>query len=274
MSQLGERLRTARESQGIGLSQAAVETRILQRYLVALEEGDYQHLPGDVYARGFIRNYAEYLGLSPEEFIELYRRERGSTEPIRVVPATSSPRIKGMFIPSFFGVFFIVLAFVCISYLALTVTNWFDNGNQIASAPSPTAPPPSPLPTYAPAPTTNVLPTPVPTQGLSPPQPAGGAAPEPTAAAPTPTPEAPIIFDIQIEGGDHQGSWLSITADGAQVYEDILGPDQSLRVPAQQTVALKAGNAGVVLLTINGQPYGSGALGGLGKVVSISYPPQ
>ena len=50
MSQLGERLREARESQGISLSQAAVETRILQRYLVALEDGDYQHLPGDVAA--------------------------------------------------------------------------------------------------------------------------------------------------------------------------------------------------------------------------------
>src|SRR5436190_21583786 len=109
MSQLGERLRTARESQGIGLVQAAVETRILQRYLVALEEGDYQHLPGDVYARGFIRNYAMYMGISADELIEQYRRDRGISEPIRVVPATSSPRISGLVIPSFFGVFFVVL---------------------------------------------------------------------------------------------------------------------------------------------------------------------
>src|SRR5690349_1053120 len=100
MTQLGERLRTAREEQGISISQAAVETRILQRYLIALEDGDYQHLPGDVYARGFIRNYATYLGLSAEELIELYRRERGITDQIRVVPATSSPRIRGLFVPS------------------------------------------------------------------------------------------------------------------------------------------------------------------------------
>ena len=55
MSQLGELLRNMRESKGISLSQAAAETRILQRYLVALEEGDYlnpvsyTHL--DVYKR-------------------------------------------------------------------------------------------------------------------------------------------------------------------------------------------------------------------------------
>ena len=69
MSQLGERLRAARESQGISLAQAAAETRILQRYLVALEDGDYQNLPGDVYTRGFIRNYAAFLGLSADELI-------------------------------------------------------------------------------------------------------------------------------------------------------------------------------------------------------------
>jgi cytoskeleton protein RodZ len=76
MSQLGERLRQARESQGISLAQASQETRILQRYLVALEEGDLAHLPGDVYARGFIRNYASYLGLPAEDVIALYRHER------------------------------------------------------------------------------------------------------------------------------------------------------------------------------------------------------
>src|SRR3954470_18428579 len=104
MNELGERLREARESQGISISQAAVETRILQRYLVALEDGDFQHLPGDVYARGFIRNYAEYLGLSTEELIELYRRDRGMSEPIRVVPVTSAPRVRRLLLPSFFGV--------------------------------------------------------------------------------------------------------------------------------------------------------------------------
>src|SRR5918911_472087 len=123
MSELGERLRMARESQGISLAQAAVETRILQRYLIALEDGDFHHLPGDVYARGFIRNYAAYLGIPAEELIELYRRERGASDPIRVVPATSSPRIRGFVIPNFFGVFFVVLALVGITYLILNATN-------------------------------------------------------------------------------------------------------------------------------------------------------
>src|SRR5215211_1399774 len=151
MNQLGERLREARESQGISISQAAVETRILQRYLIALEDGDYQHLPGDVYARGFIRNYAEYLSLPAEELIELYRRERGMSEPIRVVPVTTSPRVRGLVLPSFFGVFFVVLVLVGGSYLALSALNIVGESARLDLATAPTAAPtPLPLPTSPP----------------------------------------------------------------------------------------------------------------------------
>ena len=153
MNELGERLREARESQGISISQAAVETRILQRYLVALEDGDYQHLPGDVYARGFIRNYADYLSSPADELIELYRRERGMSEPIRVVPATSSPRMRGLVLPSFFGVFFVVLVLVGGSYLALSALNFVGESSRPDLATVPTsAPTPLPLPTPAPEP--------------------------------------------------------------------------------------------------------------------------
>src|SRR4051794_20217921 len=151
MSELGERLQEARESQGISLSQAAVETRILQRYLVALEDGDYQHLPGDVYARGFIRNYADYLNIPADELIELYRRERGLSEPIRVVSATSSPRIRGLVLPSFFGVFFVVLVRVAGSYLTLSPLNFVGESARPDAAIVPTsALTPPPLPTPAP----------------------------------------------------------------------------------------------------------------------------
>jgi transcriptional regulator with XRE-family HTH domain len=94
MSELGTRLREARERQGLSLAQAAMDTRILQQSLAALEEGAFQRLPGDVVIRGFIRNYAQYLGLGSDELIELYRRERGVTDQIRVVPATNPPRTR------------------------------------------------------------------------------------------------------------------------------------------------------------------------------------
>jgi cytoskeletal protein RodZ len=252
MSQLGERLRMARESQGISLSQAAVETRILQRYLVALEDGDFQHLPGDVYARGFIRNYASYLGIPAEELIELYRRERGTTDPIRVVPATSSPRIRGFVVPSFFGVFFVVLALIGISYLILNATNQIGESarTQVAGIPT-AAPTPEPLPTSPPdatsVPVIAAEPTAAPSQT---PLAVAGAAPN---APPSPTPEAPIVFEVRIDPGDNPGSWLSIETDGRRVLQKILKPGEAWSGTAQRKLFIKAGNAWVVSVIVNGQ---------------------
>lgn len=273
MSQLGERLREARESQGISLSQAAIETRILQRYLVALEENDYQNLPGDVYARGFIRNYANFLGLPVDELIDQYRQERGRTEPIRVIPATSAPRIRGFFVPSFFGVFFVVLSLVGISYLILNATNSIGGAVEQATIASTSAPTPLPLPTAPPEDTIEPVIASAPTNlpSGSTPEPAG-AAPSPT-PEPTPSPEAPIILEVRVESGDNPGSWLDIRADGVSVYRKVLGPGEALRYTAQREVQLVAGNAAVVSLTINGQvqpPLSTVP----GDVVTFSWPPR
>lgn len=272
MSQLGERLRAARESQGIGLPQAAAETRILQRYLVALEEGDYQNLPGDVYARGFIRNYARLLGLSAEELIDLYRRERGQTEPIKVVSATAAPRLRGFVLPSFFGVFFVVLVMVGLSYLVLNATNSIATGDLASATITPTnAPTPPPLPTVPPEPTSGpIVSAPLPTAA-----PAGFSPLEqsPTiAAVPSAQPEAPIVIEIRTEPGENPGSWLHIRADGKTVFQKVLGPGQTLRYTAQRDIWLRAGNASVVSLTINGQPQPALSTTP-GEVVTFIWPP-
>jgi cytoskeletal protein RodZ len=275
MSQLGERLRVARESQGIGLAQAAVETRILQRYLVALEDGDFQHLPGDVYARGFIRNYSSYLGLSAEELIELYRRERGMSEPIRVVPATSAPRIRGFALPSFFGVFFVVLALIGLSYLGLSTLNQVGGSSRQQAINQPTAAPtPLPLPTTPPNATnlpsiitgaTAAVPTSAPLDT------AGGTLATPTAAT-TAIADAPIAGEVRVASGENPGSWLSIRQDGAEVFAKVLGPGQSFSLRAQRSISIRAGNAGVVTVVVNGQELCC-INARSGEVRTISWPP-
>jgi cytoskeleton protein RodZ len=273
MSTLGERLRVAREQQGISLSQAAAETRILQRYLVALEEGDYANLPGDVYARGFVRSYAKLLDLPIEELIEIYRRERGQTAPIIIVPATTAPRIRNLFVPSFFGVFFVVLMLVGISYLVLNATTSMQAGELILATLTPTSgPTPPPLPTPIPEATQPAIainnPQALPTSAA-----AGSiATPEPTELVPTPQLDAPIVLDVRIEPGDNPGSWLEIRTDGETVYQKVLGAGQSLNYKAQRTIWIRAGNAAVVSVTINGQlqpPLSNTP----GEVVTFSWPP-
>jgi len=83
MGRLGDQMRAQRERMGLTLEQAAEDTRIREKFIKALENGDYNSLPGAVYTKGFLRNYAEYLGLEPDELVAIYQQERGIPEPPR-----------------------------------------------------------------------------------------------------------------------------------------------------------------------------------------------
>jgi hypothetical protein len=70
--EIGYSLRSARERQGIGLPEAELATKIRAKYIRALEEEDFEALPADTYARGFLRTYADYLGLDGEIYVDEY----------------------------------------------------------------------------------------------------------------------------------------------------------------------------------------------------------
>jgi cytoskeletal protein RodZ len=88
---LPEKLYAARERKGVDLYRAERDTKIRARYLAALEQGEYGELQGDVYTKGFLRNYATYLGLDPEEVIAQWRRERGGAPVAKTVLSVPKP---------------------------------------------------------------------------------------------------------------------------------------------------------------------------------------
>lgn len=75
MKTVGDILKQAREDKHITLEQASEITKIRLAYLKALEEGDYDKLPSEVYVRGFLRNYAEFLELPVEDVFAFFRRD-------------------------------------------------------------------------------------------------------------------------------------------------------------------------------------------------------
>jgi cytoskeletal protein RodZ len=89
---LGQTLRAAREGKRWDIARAERETRIRSRYLIALEVGDYRDLPDPVYSRGFVRNYAQYLGLDPDWCLDLYRLETHPGERAKPMPVVARPR--------------------------------------------------------------------------------------------------------------------------------------------------------------------------------------
>ncbi|MGD0861521.1 MAG: helix-turn-helix domain-containing protein [Candidatus Limnocylindrales bacterium] len=87
---ISARLRAAREARGIDLYRVERDTKIRVKFLAALEEGQYSELPAEVYARGFLRNYASYLGLDPDEAWEEWRRESAAPRPSAPVVVDSA----------------------------------------------------------------------------------------------------------------------------------------------------------------------------------------
>jgi cytoskeleton protein RodZ len=70
MFEIGSALREARERRGLSLSQVEADTKIRSRYIRALEDENFELLPGGTYAKGFLRAYADYLGLDGHLFID------------------------------------------------------------------------------------------------------------------------------------------------------------------------------------------------------------
>lgn len=71
---IGQSLRLARETHGVNLNHAAQHLHIRAKYLHALEEGYLDELPGSAYIRGYLQNYAEFLGLDKAEILRRYER--------------------------------------------------------------------------------------------------------------------------------------------------------------------------------------------------------
>lgn len=74
---VGDELLARREELGYSLHKVEVATKIRGRYLRAIETSDFTQLPNDVYSRGFVRQYAQYLGLSGTDLAKRYQEERG-----------------------------------------------------------------------------------------------------------------------------------------------------------------------------------------------------
>lgn len=79
----GQRLKAARDARGLNLQQLSQQTKVTLRHLEAIENGEYDVLPGKPYAIGFSKSYARAVGLDGEEIAEAVRAELRSAEPVQ-----------------------------------------------------------------------------------------------------------------------------------------------------------------------------------------------
>ena len=296
MGEVGSRLREAREQQGLSLEQAEETTRIRRVFLEALEEERFDVLPGDVYTSGFIRNYAQFLGLDPQELLASFRAARGEA-PARYVPKVlDEPLVPGPGSNRWAGLF---LAFMLLVVVALGA--WYiyqryyvgvDPGSMvipqlipalgktatgaIATPSVATAVGPGPTKVAQPAPSPNVqaahpAPTASATAETTPSaSPTASPSPTPTKSPTSPTtPTPPSNTPIRVEARALETTWLRVYLDGELVLGDFLQEGEYRVWEAEREVSMRIGNAAGLRLTVNGVEVGS--LGGAGEVVVVEY---
>ncbi|MGH2350081.1 MAG: helix-turn-helix domain-containing protein [Chloroflexota bacterium] len=258
----GERLRAARIRRKISLTEAEQATRIRARYLQALEDDEYAALPSGVYSRGFLRNYAIFLGIPPDEVMpgvpERRRRDRRAgvrsvARPMRV----STPRSIWLIAAGGAG----GLMLLALIWLGLSAPDAGTTANPGGSGQPETA-------GSAATPGTGSAGAAGATPGADslvtlPPLATAGPTAAPTRTGlPTPSPGT-TSRTVDVELRTTARAWVRATVDGEVVLEETLPAGQTQRWSGQQSVILRVGNGAGVDVTANGQHIG--ALGASGE---------
>jgi hypothetical protein len=95
---VGDILKEARKGKDLTFNKIEEDTKIRAKFLQALEQGEYDKIPGEVYVKGFLRNYATYLGLDPMVMLEKYRQEQSgeSITGLKKVSALAKNEAQGV----------------------------------------------------------------------------------------------------------------------------------------------------------------------------------
>lgn len=98
MNQLGPIFKEKREKEGKSIDDAVKETKIAKKYLIAIESENFDIFPGETYLIGFIRNYAQFLGLDPDEMVQRYKSYKIQEQPTPIEQLTARPKRSKYFI--------------------------------------------------------------------------------------------------------------------------------------------------------------------------------
>ncbi len=276
---MGADLKAERERQGLTIQDIERETSIRAAYIQALEQGDYNALPNEVYVKGFIRSYAGFLHMDTEKLVQEYREaihgadvgpiQKANPETTSLVnesaPFSSGSDFRERVEKSskkqmiFMAVATVVIAFVGSIY-------YFFGDDPNAEKPAQTA-------------QQNVAQQPQ-TQAQNP---ASGQNPQAQNSASTQNGQPAAQQPVQTIGNTANASagqadvtakftgrcWIQAIADGKVIYEGTVEANQTLRWTGKKEVIVTAGNAGAIDVTYNGQHVGK--LGKEGIVVEKKF---
>lgn len=233
MESIGKRLREEREKKGVSLEEASSQTRIHHRVLKALEENRFDDIPSPMYAKGFLKKYADYLGLDSKLMVEKYLATHPrAPEQVLILEGESIGRkhFRRFLIPV--GVTFVILAVLAISFYLIV--------KSLASRSKETTP--------------EVVKV---EKGVAVKETKETTSEVDKAKSPLPTakPKAPgEPFNLTVRAT--QKVWLQVTSDGTVIFQDVLSPGDVESWQANDELVLSCGNAGGIELSLDGKTLG------------------
>ncbi|MFQ5926071.1 MAG: helix-turn-helix domain-containing protein [Terriglobia bacterium] len=256
MGSFGENLRRERELRGVTRAELAAATKIGIRYLSALENNEFDRLPGGVFNRGFVRAVARYLVLDEHEWVSAFVHATNEQPEVlaHYAPSSAAPKATQQRWTSFV-LLVILFAAGLFAVHMVRARRAAEEALPALALPVQTTPT---LPTTASRPTPAPL---VPAAEVSTDQPAPLALP----AAP---PDGTSKVDLQLQVFAIKDAWVSVAADGHNLYEGLMKPHETRVFRAAGQLDLRTGDASALVLTLNGETLAP--LGNPGEVRRIT----
>lgn len=266
---IGDTLREAREARGWTVEEVERATHIRAKYLVALESGDIDALPSMLQARGFLRNYAQHLGLKPDQVLgqmdeALKPAKRGfmpsfkpgnkkaaaeSTAAVTPRASTPSPVAAARRARRFFTPDLIIAVVAVLAVVAFLVWGGSRLVNNFLNPPAVTPTVAVLGPTETPTPTIIANITPV----------------------DTPLPPGISFTNVQLTLVVERRTFVRVTADGTLAFEGILLPDEKRDFVGNSVIEVTTGDGASVRAILNARDLG--LLGNVGEVVTRQFIP-
>ena len=255
---IGDLLRAERERQNLSIKDIERGTSIRSLYIEAIEKGEYKTLPGEVYTKGFIRNYANFLKLDADAAVKQFNEERhpdhpvtesGAQQPLQAEPAPG--KIPTSPVPELHHENDFVqrvesshhrqtLIMGVVAVLVVLAGAYFLLGGDDEPQPAKTQP--------------------------SVTQQASKTSANQQAQQPS---EEEKATEVKVAVKFTGRCWVSVKADGKTLFEGTVEKGETKEWTADQRLDLTAGNAGAVTLSYNGEDQG--VLGKEGEVVEKTY---
>lgn len=224
MDNVSKMLKEARLAKGLSLEEAEAATSIRKLYLDAVEEGEFDKIPGDVFTKGIIRTYGNFLGLNGPDLVNIYKaqnsgltKEAVAPKPIRMVEKISiSPQIKPEKVSS--GN---LLSYIVVLVLVIVVAGgiaWFMNTDS----------------------SQNMMPEPAAVENSI--QDEEKNAPKPVYNG--------VNLDLKCV---NDRCWMEVNADGEIVFSGIMEVGQQQHFEAKENINVHYGNIGAMEITVNGE---------------------